>query len=134
MPFIDPENQTLEALSKLEDKSPVVMLNMLRFREQAVYPEGSEHAPCSGREAYQRYAQQAIKHVQALGGDAVWLGEVQTTLIGPQDEPWDEVILVRYPSRAAFLKMVSDPNYLNCSVHRTAALVDSRLIAMRELG
>jgi uncharacterized protein (DUF1330 family) len=131
MPYIQPENQALEALLKLEDGSPVVMLNMLRFRETAAYPESSAHTPCSGREAYARYAQKAIEHVHAVGGHTVWLGEVQMTLVGPHDEPWDEVILMQYPSRAAFMKMATNPDYLNCVVHRTAALADSRLIAIR---
>jgi len=134
MPSIHPEAQALEALLKFEDNSPVVMLNMLRYREQGVYPEGSEHTPCSGREAYLRYAQDAMRHVRAVGGDMIWFGEVQMTLIGPPDESWDEVILVQYPSRAAFIKMASNPDYVNCTAHRTAALADSRLIAMREIA
>ena len=52
-------------------------------------------------------------------------------MIGPSDEAWDEVLLVQYPSRKAFLTMAGNPEYLACTVHRTAALADSRLIAMR---
>ena len=53
------------------------------------------------------------------------------TLIGPATESWDQALLVEYPSPAAFLKMVSDPAYLAITVHRTAALSDSRLICLR---
>jgi len=133
MPSILPESRAFEALSKFEDDSPVVMLNMLRYRERAAYREGSEHTPCSGREAYLRYAKDAMRHVREVGGHMVWFGEVQMAVIGPQDEPWDEVILVQYPSRAAFMKMASNPDYLKCFEHRSAALADSRLIAMREI-
>ena len=128
---IHPERAALEALAALADDEPVVMLNLLRFREQASYPEGSAHEPCSGREAYARYGAEAVKHVQAVGGKPLWIGEAQLSIIGPTDEGWDDVLLVQYPSRKAFLTMASNPEYLACAVHRTAALADSRLIAMR---
>lgn len=128
---IHPERAALEALSKLPDGEPVVMLNLLRFRERASYPEGSLHAPCSGREAYARYGADAVRHVTKVGGKPIWMGAPELTVIGPSDEAWDEVLLVEYPSRKAFIAMASDPEYLACTVHRTAALSDSRLVAMR---
>jgi uncharacterized protein (DUF1330 family) len=131
MPHIHPERSAIEALAKLPDGEPVVMLNLLRFRSEAVYPDGSAHAPCSGREAYARYGAEAIRHVQAVGGKPIWTGQAQQTIIGPSDEAWDEVLLVQYPSRQAFLAMTANAEYLACTVHRTAALADSRLIAMR---
>ena len=128
---IHPEHAALEALTALPDDEPLCMLNLLRYRERAAYPTGSAHAPCSGREAYARYGAVAIKHVHAVGGQAIWRGEPQLTVIGPSEEAWDEMLLVQYPSRTAFLKMTADPEYLACAEHRTAALADSRLIAMR---
>ncbi|MBN1656272.1 MAG: DUF1330 domain-containing protein [Deltaproteobacteria bacterium] len=133
MPSINPEKEALKALDEITDDGPVIMLNMLRFRDHARYPKGSDYPPCSGREAYRRYGVEAIRHVHAVGGKNLWWGAVQLALVGPEDEEWDEVLLVQYPSRAAFLRMASDPDYLACSVHRTAALSDSRLIAMREI-
>jgi uncharacterized protein (DUF1330 family) len=131
MSHLHPERSALEALGQLPQDQPVVMLNLLRFRAQAEYPEGSGHAPCTGREAYRRYGEHASRHVQAVGGNPVWMGEAKATIIGPSDEAWDEVLLVQYPSPSAFLKMVADPDYLACTIHRTAALADSRLVAMR---
>ena len=131
MSHIHPERSALEALANLPDGEPVVMLNLLRFRREAAYPEGSGHAQCSGREAYARYGAQAAGHVEAVGGKPIWMGQVQQTVIGPSEEAWDEVLLVQYPSRKAFLAMAANPEYLACTVHRTAALADSRLIAMR---
>jgi uncharacterized protein (DUF1330 family) len=128
---IHPEGAALDALAKLPDAEPVVMLNLLRYREQAAYPAGSQHAPCTGREAYARYGAIAVRHVQAVGGQPIWMGESQLTVIGPSHETWDEVLLVQYPSRQAFLGMAANPEYLACTEHRTAALADSRLIAMR---
>ena len=129
--FIHPERSVVASLAQLDDDQPVVMLNMLRFREAASYPEGSGHATCSGREAYARYGAAVLKHLQAAGGKAIFRGTAELALIGPSTERWDEILLVQYPSRAAFLRMISDPDYLAASVHRTAALEDSRLIATR---
>ncbi|MFD2580537.1 hypothetical protein ACFSTD_22150 [Novosphingobium colocasiae] len=51
---------------------PIVSLNLLRFRDTALYPEGSGHAPCSGRTAYyDRYASVTVPIALALGGQAV---------------------------------------------------------------
>jgi len=130
MASIEPQPERLRAfLEQGDDTAPIVMINLLRYREQAAYPAGSVHAPCSGREAYQRYAEAATREVQATGGRLLWLGRVTATVIGPGDETWDDAILVQYPSRRAFLQMASRPEYREIAVHRTAALSDSRLIA-----
>ena len=51
------------------------------------------------------------------------------TVIGPADEEWDEMILVQYPTRAAFVDMITSEAYLAAHVHREAGLADSRLVA-----
>lgn len=129
---IDPTRAGLTQLQALPQDTPVVMLNLLRYREQAVYPEAAQAPPCSGREAYRRYGRVAQQQVAAVGGELLWLGAVQAQLIAPTDEQWDEVMLVRYPSVAAFLQMLSEPDYQAATVHRTAALANSRLIATQQ--
>ena len=67
MGSIEPQPDRLQAfLGKLDDETPVVMINLLRYRERAAYPAGSEHAPCSGREAYQRYSETALQKIRRL--------------------------------------------------------------------
>jgi uncharacterized protein (DUF1330 family) len=63
-----------------------------------------------------------------VGGEIIWRGKPQVTLIGPTDEHWDLVFIARYPTSAAFLEMVTDPDYRNAVIHRQAAVLDSRLI------
>ena len=58
----------------------------------------------------------------------LWMGAARFTLIGPDDERWDDAVLVEYPTKQAFLEMVMKPEYQASAVHRTAALADSRLI------
>lgn len=129
MPSIDPTREQLQAFAeRMPDDTPILMLNLLRFRDQAEYPAGSAHAPCSGRVAYARYSLTALPKVAAAGGAVEALAHAHATLIAPPDEEWDELLLVRYPSKAAFLAMLADPEYRAATVHRTAALSDARLI------
>lgn len=134
---IDPDPGAFSAaLKSLPKDKPVVMLNLLAFRDQAAYAAGSEEssAPCTGREAYARYSKLAIKHVMGCGGEVIFMGAAQVPLVAPADEKWDEVLLVRYPSIEAFVAMVMNPEYQQLSRHRTAALEEARLIPMLEAG
>jgi len=124
--FVD-HVQTL--LAGIGDGEPVVMINLLRYREQADYGGRTDIEPCSGSEAYRRYMKLAFAFVTGVGGSLVWQGAPKAVLLGSPGERWDLALLVRYPSKAAFLAMVSDPAYQAVAVHRTAALEDSRLIA-----
>ena len=130
MGYVEPSPDRLRAfLEAGEDDSPVVMINLLRYRERASYPEGFDAEPCSGREAYQRYAAVAVQRVASVGGRMLWMGQVHCAVIAPGSEQWDDAALVEYPSRKAFLEMASQPEYQAAVTHRTAALEDSRLIA-----
>ena len=130
MPSIEPSAQQLEEfLAAPADDAPIVMINLLRYRDRAQYPPGSTAEPCSGRDAYQRYGAEVLPMLAAVGGKILWLGNAKHTVIGPQAERWDDAVLVQYPSRNAFLTMISRPEYQRIAVHRSAALDDSRLIA-----
>ena len=111
------------------DGQPVVMVNLLRFRERAVYPEGRPGEPVTGRQAYETYSQLTLPHLRKVGARPIWRADAGACLFAPTGERWDEVILVRYPSRSAFAQMISNPDYQSGTIHRTAALEDSRLIA-----
>ncbi|MGA8256104.1 MAG: hypothetical protein WB767_05950 [Nocardioides sp.] len=134
---VDPDPGTFaELIASVPPGVPVVMLNLLRFRDVATYPPGSSGAAleeCSGHAAYtERYGPDAFNHVTAAGGEVVWAAHAHAALIAPPGEQWDSVLLVRYPSIEAFATMVVDPAYQAVAVHRTAALLDSRLIATVE--
>jgi uncharacterized protein (DUF1330 family) len=131
---IEPSDDQLQAFAALAeaegpDPSSIVMINLLRYRDEAAYPEGFDAAPCSGREAYARYGAVALPRIASVGGRILFMGAAEATVIGPSDECWDDAVLVEYPSRQSFLEMVSQPEYLAAAPHRTAALEDSRLIA-----
>ena len=71
--------------------------------------------------------------LEERGARVLWQGRADSVVIGDDEaDGWDAVILVEYPSRAAFIEMTSSPKYREVSKDRTSALVDSRLIAMTE--
>lgn len=109
--------------------TPLTMLNLLRFREVAAYAAEHGLPPCSGAQAYAAYSRAVLPLLQRVGARVVWNGRAHHTVIGPADEPWDEVLLVEYPSLTAFAQMVKSPDYQAIYFHRAAALLDSRLIA-----
>ena len=127
---VDPEREAFEAFKSLPRDTPIEMLNLLRFRELAAYPE--DH-PCaaedlSGLDAYRRYSTESAPIFTRVGGTMVWSGTPEVVLIGPADERWDAAFVARYPSAAAFLEMVTDPDYRKTVVNRQAAVETSRLI------
>ena len=129
MASIEPRRDQFRALSAdAELPGAILMLNMLRFRDEADYPTGFEAEPCSGEEAYDRYATLSKPFLDGVGGSPVWAGPARTAVIAPEGESWDVCFLVRYPSRKAFLAMATDPGYLAIVPHRSAALADSRLV------
>jgi uncharacterized protein (DUF1330 family) len=135
MGSIEPsEAQMHELATQVPAEGPVVMINLLRYREQAAYPEGFDAEPCSGLEAYGRYGNVAMQTIASVGGRIVWAGVPLSTVIGPEAERWDAAVLVEYPSRDAFLEMLAQPKYQAAAPHRTAALSDSRVIATRPQG
>lgn len=122
---IDPTADQVRALRDVPDERPITMVNLLKFRAQARYDEPGE-APCSGREAYQRYKRAFTETVGAVSqARVVFSGPVQQVFIGRAGEPeadWDEVLVVRYPSRKHFLAMMADPTYREALRHRYAGL------------
>lgn len=118
------------------DRQRPVMLNLLRFRTVADYSDAPDLAPAtpiSGAEAYALYVAHTLPLLRASGGDILWRGRADAFLIGPEDETWDEVLLVQQASAAALLAMARDPAYRKVMGHRTAALADSRLLPLTEL-
>ncbi len=119
------------ASSSSEDSGPVVMLNLLRFKDRA---DGIDAADgITGVEAYARYGAAVQEHLSRVGGRLLIALDAEESVIGPVDGEWDMVLLAEYPSRQAFLEMTSDPAYLEVHGHRAAALADSRLVACRPI-
>lgn len=130
MSEIDPTRAQFEAFKNLPRDTVIDMLNLVRFNDTANYP--GDHALArdglTGAEAYALYGKHSAPVLARVGGTIQWRGGFETTLIGPEDTVWDAMFIARYPNAAAFLAMVTDPDYKIAVVHRQAAVKTSRLI------
>lgn len=95
------------------DGTPVLMLNLLRFK-----PEG-------GRERYEEYGAAVAPLLEKAGGQVRFLGQSALPLLG--GGPWDLVLLVEYPTRQAFLDMIGSEEYQAIAHLRTEALAEGEL-------
>ena len=133
---LEPTQEAGRALFQRGIAGPVMMLNLLRFRAIADYaanPELAPPAPISGAEAFDRYVAHTLPYLERSGGSLMFMGEGGPFLVGPADERWDRVALVRQSSVQSFLAFAQDAGYLAGLGHRTAALADSRLLPLVEL-
>lgn len=109
---------------------PIHMLNLVRLKDKAEYPDGRD---ATGAEAYAAYGRESAPVFQRLGGRIVWRGKMEHMLIGPGDEQWDLCFIAEYPSTDAFVAMLKDPDYRKAMEHRQAGVLDSRLMRMNPL-
>jgi uncharacterized protein (DUF1330 family) len=120
MSSILPNDEALRALVSNPDEGKVVMLNLLKFK-------GEE-----GARAYDRYAENVSKILEARGARIVYSGKATELLVG--DETWDAIVLVEYPSRKVFVEMASSPEYQKAHVDREQGLERTVLYATSPMG
>jgi uncharacterized protein (DUF1330 family) len=125
--YIDPTKEAFSQFCALDRDGPIQMLNLIRLRKQARYPDGRQ---ASGAEAYAAYGRESRPVFTRLGGCIVWRGKFELMLIGPVNECWDICFIAQYPSVCAFVEMIRDPVYREAVKHRQAAVEDSRLIRL----
>lgn len=133
--YIEPTHEAGRALFMRGIKGPLVMLNLLRFREVADYSGTPALAPdsaISGADAFKLYVDHTLPFLKESGGELLFLGEGGQFFIGPENERWDIAMLVRQASLDSFVAFASNPAYLEGLGHRTAAIIDSRLLPLVE--
>jgi uncharacterized protein (DUF1330 family) len=125
-----PTADGIQALARDTSSAKIAMLNLLKFREKAVYKDGRAD-DISGREAYQRYSNAMTKIVEREGGRILFAGRIAGVVIGEIEGVWDVAAIMEYPSRAAFQRIVTLPEVNEISVHREAGL-EGQLLIMTE--
>jgi uncharacterized protein (DUF1330 family) len=115
---LTPTPEQFKAFTELKDEGPIIMVNLLKFK-----PDG-------GRESYQTYGEKFQEMMAPKGVEVLYLGHAVMTLIG--EEEWDEVIVVKYPSRDSFVEMATNEAYQEIAKYRTEGLLDSRLILTKQ--
>jgi uncharacterized protein (DUF1330 family) len=113
---VDPTGQDLKHFLADDPGGPVVMLNLLRFKE-------------GGRRSYEEYAHRIVPFLEKLSAEVLFVGDLSTVLVAPDTHRWDAILIIRYPSRQSFSSMVADPNYQEITHLRTEALEEAVLQA-----
>ena len=93
-----PSLEELESLRNRVGDGPVVVVNLIKFRE----PDGLAR--------FGDYARLTAPLLEKAGAEVVYSGQAGPSLSGVD---WDMVGLVRFPSIAAFVEMVGSPLYQN---------------------
>jgi uncharacterized protein (DUF1330 family) len=120
-----PSPEKIQTLLGGPADGPVVMVNLLRFKACADAPD----VGVSGEEAFRRYGDPMTAFVESKGGRVIWVGRIDSQVIGDGGDAFHMVAIVEYPSRRAFLEIASDPHVQAIAVHRSAGLEGQWLLA-----
>lgn len=123
-----PTDLNEEFVRSLRDDGPVVMVNLVRFRERSLDDQGS------GWDAYSRYSEADMPLLKKVGGTILWAGHVEGAALGHfrEGEQWDWVVLAQYPSRVAFLSMMTSPEYAAANIDRENGVEDHVILAANQ--
>ena len=116
-----PNETQLKEFNEQEEDKPIFMVNLLKFKKLAQYPDKRE-TNLTGQEAYAIYGKEVVEHLAKVGGKAIFGGNVERLMLGEVEDLWDQVAIAMYPSRKAMLEMISDPDYIESAQHRVAGL------------
>ena len=108
-------------------EGPVHMLNLMKFAPRA------DDEPKTGEGQYMDYGRAVAEMIEARGGRVVWMGRPHCTFIGGEHDDWDMAAIIEYPSKDAFVEMISNPDYAKISKDRSGGLVNSALIPCKPL-
>lgn len=132
LPLPDAFVSRLRRFAESDDGKPVYMINLFRF-----YPE-NRHWP--GAPEFDGTPEEANAHYERtltplwfsnaayplLGGGALGDSLLKTR---PDDEPWSQARVVRYPNRRTFLRLLADPGYAEVEPYKMMSS-ESDLVAV----
>ena len=117
--MIEPGASDLERFQKVDDGRPFVLVQLLRFTE-------------GGRDKYLQYSATAQPIVRTLGAQVLYAGECVEPLVPGEGKPWDAIVVVRYPSRSAYVQLLGDPGFKAIADLRRAALREAVFLPMND--
>ena len=119
----EPSARQLQEISNAELDKSFDMINLIKYRAVAIYESESENLKGrTGLEAYSEYTKVAFPKIIELGGSLAYRGSFDHQFVGDDSQDYDELIVVRYPSRRAYLGMFNSPEYQAAIMHRKAGL------------
>ncbi|MFQ5380618.1 MAG: DUF1330 domain-containing protein [Dehalococcoidia bacterium] len=118
---VTPDQEQMAGFLEPGPEGPIYMLNLLKFKERAEYPDGRD-TDLTGEQAYDLYGLGVARLLEEVGGGVMFGASVERLMLGRVEELWDRVAIARYPSRAAMLEMMRSPAMQEIGVHRAAGL------------
>ncbi len=122
-----PTPEQFQQLLEKAPPGPLIMLNLLKFKEKAEYADGRD-TNLTGAEAYGIYADLMKKRIETDGGRISISLETNTLVIGNGHLEWDTVAIAVYASLENFKEIVSSSEYRKMALHREAGLEHQLLI------
>jgi len=118
----------VKGLEQVDSEGPIVMVNLMRFRQRSLDGDGS------GWDAYLRYSALTVPMIKARGGTLLWTGDAKAVALGTEaGNQWDYLALVYYPSVAAFIDMMTSAEYeRSCDPHRRNGCEEHVIICTKE--
>ena len=116
-----PNTDQMQGFLNDETNLKVYMVNLLKFKQKAVYEDGRE-TNLKGQEAYANYAAEVVNHLKKVGGKIIFSGNIERLMLGEVGELWDTIAIAEYPNRKAMFDMITDVDYQESEVHRSAGL------------
>ena len=112
----------LKQLAASDDGNEFFMVNLIKYRQKALYPPGSNYDD-NALAADARYNRALVPYLLKYGGVPVFVGSPQGRFIDKSgDMEWDRVAVVRYRSRRDLFKMAHDIAPLGVAVHKWASI------------
>ena len=118
----------VKGLQALDPQAPVVMVNLMRFRERSLDGDGS------GWDAYLRYSALTVPMIKARGGTLLWTGDAKAVALGPRGRQPMGLSGAGVLSNRGRLHRHDDVARLRkrCDPHRTNGCAEHVIIATRE--
>jgi hypothetical protein len=135
IPNLELEDRTLDEAAHAIGDGPVVMVNLLRFRDTPAYPVGFEGARPNSRSGYHEgYVGGFRRAAEELGiaPELIFAGARLAGVLAGPDDDWDEIAVVRYEGFADLRRIIVSDTYIrHAKPHRFAVLADWRFIATK---
>ena len=126
-----PNEEQMKGFMEPDHDGPIYMLNLLKFKEKAEYPDGRD-TDLTGAEACALYGAEVVGHLAKVGGAPMFGGRVEPLMLGEVEILWDTLPMSMYPSRQAMMEMMSSPDYQVFAMHRASGLAGQLNIELVE--
>jgi hypothetical protein len=129
------ERANFRAFLLADDGQPFYMVNLMQYRETAVYPDGTQPTVKTGREANILYSKAVVKELLKRGSYPVFLSHKLANFLsaGEGTDFFEEVGIVRYRSRRDLMAMTRSPAFLKAEPHKWASMEKTAVVPTHKI-